>query len=58
MYLAQLETLNFSGFLEQSDSSLTDVKLHSLEGELLSMDDEVTVARHSSHTGVLKIVYE
>jgi len=45
-------------FLEQSDSSLTDVKLHSLEGELLSMDDEVTVARHSSHTGVLKIVYE
>lgn len=47
-----------SGFLEKSDSSLRDIKLHSLEGDALSMDDEVTVARQPHHTGVLKIIYE
>jgi len=45
-------------FLEKSDSSLRDIKLHSLEGDALSMDDEVTVARQPHHTGVLKIIYE
>jgi len=47
-------------FLEQADTSLSgdEIKLESLEGDVLNLDDEVTVARHPSHTGVLKIIYE
>merc|ERR1712123_59710 len=47
-------------FLEQADASLSgdEIKLESLEGDVLNLDDEVTVARHPSHTGVLKIIYE
>lgn len=45
-------------FLEESDSNLSNVELYDLDGELLNPESEITAARHSSHTGVLKIMYE
>ena len=46
------------GFLEESDSSLSNIELYDLDGEQLSLESDLTAARHPSHTGVLKIVYE
>ena len=48
----------FLGFLEESDSSLSNIELYDLDGEQLSLESDLTAARHPSHTGVLKIVYE
>jgi hypothetical protein len=47
-------------FLEETDSSLASgsVELHSLDGEKLNSEDEITRARCPSLTGVLKIIYE
>jgi|ERR1711917_79588 len=45
-------------FLEESDSSLSNIELYDLDGEQLSLESDLTAARHPSHTGVLKIVYE